>query len=77
LDGVVPPEVTPANDNAGNAVPTATAPNQLQLGYAERAANLSSAKVAAVQVPTHLNTSEDYDKFINDRLTEWAAAKPL
>jgi phospholipase C len=77
LDGVVPPAVTPATDNAGNAVPAATAPNQLQLGYAERAANLSSAKVAAVQVPAHLHTSEDYDNFINDRLTEWNSAKPL
>ena len=68
--------MTPATDNAGNAVPAATAPNQLQLGYAERAANLSSAKVAAVQVPARLHTSEDYNNFISGRLAEWNAAKP-
>jgi phospholipase C len=76
LAGVVPPAVTSAVDNAQNAVPAATAPNDLQRGYAERAANLSSAKVAAVPLPADLHTSEDYSKFIDDRLTEWNAAKP-
>ena len=76
LAGVAPPAVTPATDNAQNTVAAPTTPSNLQIAYAERAANLSSTKVAAAQVPANLNTSEDYDNFINDRLTEWDAAKP-